>query len=391
MSDGIGANIHRKIFLIATEESGDRLGCSLMKALRLQLGGAVRFEGVGGRAMAREGLVSLFPIEDLSIMGFAAIPKQLPAILRRIRETADAVITAAPDMLVIIDSPDFTHRVARRVRARCPALPIVDYVSPSVWAWRPGRAKAMRSYVDHVLALLPFEPDEYRRLGGPPCTYVGHPLIEQIGLLRPDAQERERRDAAPPVLLVLPGSRRGEIRHHVSVFGETLRVLRQSIPDIQVILPTMPHLVDEITKAAARWPLQSRIVVGEDDKRAAFRVARAALAKSGTVTLELALAGVPMIAAYKAGAVEAWIAQRVIRVPSVILANLVIGENVIPEFLQKNCVPDTLAVGLREVLRDTPLRRRQLNAFARLDTIMATDNQPPSSRAADVALAMLRR
>lgn len=385
------ANNALRIFLIATEESGDRLGSSLMKALRQRLGDAVRFEGVGGQSMAREGLTSLFPIEELSIMGFAAVVKQLPMILRRIRETADAVIAAAPDMLVIIDSPDFTHRVARRVRAGNPAVPIVDYVSPSVWAWRPGRARAMRSYVDHVLALLPFEPDEYRRLGGPPCTYVGHPLIEQVRLLRPDVQERERRDASPPVLLVLPGSRRSEIRHHISVFGKTLQILQQGIPDVDVILPTMPHLADEITTAVADWPLQPQIVVGEDDKRAAFRIARAALAKSGTVTLELALAGVPMIAAYKAGAVEAWIAQRVIRVSSVILANLVIGENVIPEFLQKDCVPDRLAAGLREVMGDTPLRRRQLEAFAGLDAIMATDNQSPSSRAADVALAVLRQ
>ncbi|OJU28042.1 MAG: lipid-A-disaccharide synthase [Nitrobacter sp. 62-13] len=385
------ANNALRIFLIATEESGDRLGSSLMKALRQRLDDAVRFEGVGGQSMAREGLTSLFPIEELSIIGFAAVVKQLPMILRRIRETADAVIATAPDMLVIIDSPDFTHRVARRVRARNPAVPIVDYVSPSVWAWRPGRARAMRSYVDHVLALLPFEPDEYRRLGGPPCTYVGHPLIEQVRLLRPDAQERERRDASPPVLLVLPGSRRSEIRHHMSVFGKTLQILQQGIPDVDVILPTMPHLADEITTAVADWPLRPQIVVGEDDKRAAFRIARAALAKSGTVTLELALAGVPMIAAYKAGAVEAWIAQRVIRVSSVILANLVIGENVIPEFLQKDCVPDRLAAGLREVMGDTPLRRRQLEAFAGLDAIMATDNQSPSSRAADVVLAVLRR
>lgn len=391
MPDPPGANVPPKIFLIATEESGDRLGSSLMKALRQRLGDSVRFEGVGGQTMTREGLTSLFPIEELSIMGFAAVVKKLPMILRRIRETADAVIAATPDMLVIIDSPDFTHRVARRVRARSPALPIVDYVSPTVWAWRPGRAKAMRSYVDHVLALLPFEPDEYLRLGGPPCTYVGHPLIEQVGLLRPDVQERRRRDASPPTLLVLPGSRRSEIRHHMSVFGDTLRILQQGVPEIDVILPTVPHLVDEITTAVAGWSLRPRIVVGEDDKRAAFRIARAALAKSGTVTLELALAGVPMIAAYRAGAVEAWIAQRVIRVSSVILANLVIGENVIPEFLQKDCVPATLAAGLREVLDDTPLRRRQIEAFARLDAIMATDNQPPSSRAADVALAVLGR
>jgi lipid-A-disaccharide synthase len=179
------AGVARKIFLIATEESGDRLGAHLMKVLRQRLGGAVLFEGVGGQSMAREGLVSLFPIEELSIMGLAAVVKQLPKVLRLIRETASAVTQASPDILVIIDSPDFTHRVARRVRARDPSVPIVDYVSPSVWAWRPGRARAMCGYVDHVLALLPFEPQEYRRLRGPPCSYVGHPLTEQIGVLRP--------------------------------------------------------------------------------------------------------------------------------------------------------------------------------------------------------------
>src|ERR1700726_26506 len=188
------SSVARKIFLIATEESGDRLGANLMKVLRQRLGDAVRFEGVGGLSMAREGLKSLFPIEELSIIGFSAVVKQLPKLLRLIRQTTDAVLQAAPDILIIIDSPDFTHRVARRVRARDPAIPIVDYVSPSVWAWRPSRARAMRSYVDHVLALLPFEPEEYRRLRGPPCSYVGHPLIEQIGSLRPSLAEQKRRD-----------------------------------------------------------------------------------------------------------------------------------------------------------------------------------------------------
>src|ERR1700716_4361967 len=223
--------VARKIFLIATEESGDRLGASLMKVLRQRLGGAVRFEGVGGQSMAREGLASRFPIEALSIVGLAAVVKQLPIILRHIRETGDAGTEASPDVLVIIDSPDFTHRVARRVRAREPAIPIIDYVSPSVWAWRPGRARAMLSYVDHVLALLPFEPEEYRRLRGPLCSYVGHPLIEQIGSLRPGADEQRRRAEKPPVLLVLPGSRRSEIRHHMAVFGATLgRLGAEGIP-----------------------------------------------------------------------------------------------------------------------------------------------------------------
>src|SRR5258708_16799271 len=167
--------------------------------------------------MAREGLTSLFPIEELSIMGLAAVVKQFRLILGRIGETAAAVTKASPDILVIIDSPDFTHRVARRVRARDPSIPIIDYVSPSVWAWRPGRARAMRAYVDHVLALLPFEPEEYRRLRGPPCSYVGHPLTEQIGVLRPGVAEQKRRDGQPPVLLVLPGSRRSDTNHTLAV------------------------------------------------------------------------------------------------------------------------------------------------------------------------------
>jgi lipid-A-disaccharide synthase len=385
------ASVARKIFLIATEESGDRLGASLMKVLRQRLGDAVRFEGIGGRAMAREGLTSLFPIEELSIMGLAAVVKQLPMILRKIRETAEAVTKASPDILVIIDSPDFTHRVARRVRARDPVIPIIDYVSPSVWAWRPGRARAMRAYIDHVLALLPFEPEAYRRLRGPPCSYVGHPLTEQIATLRPGADEQRRRETQPPVLLVLPGSRRGEVRHHMAVFGATLGLLQAEGVAFELILPTMPHLADAVREGVANWPVQPRIVIGEQDKRAAFRIARAALAKSGTVTLELALAGVPMVTAYRTGAIEAWILLRVINVSSVILANLVVGENVVPEFLQRDCTPEKLSGALRDVLDESPLRRRQVEAFAKLDTIMSTGNQTPSTRAADIVLAAMRK
>ena len=380
----------RKIFLIATEESGDRLGSALMKVLRQRLGDDVSFEGIGGSTMAAEGLASLFPIEALSIIGFAAIPKKLPMILRRLAEATDAVLKAAPDILVIIDSPDFTHRVARRVRRRAPNLPIVDYVSPSVWAWRPGRARAMRGYVDHVLGLLPFEPEVHRQLGGPPCSYVGHPLIEQIAALRPNAEEQARRDASPPVLLVLPGSRRSEIRHHMAIFGAALGLLRKQGVAFELILPTMPHLEQAIAVALKEWPVQPRVVVGEADKRAAFRVAHAALAKSGTSTLELAIAGVPMVAAYKGGNVEAWIARRVIRSASVILANLVLGENVVPEYIQQDCTPEKLAPALRDVLADTALRQRQVEAFAKLDTIMATGKTSPSIGAAEIVIGMLK-
>jgi lipid-A-disaccharide synthase len=291
---------------------------------------------------------------------------------------------------VIIDSPDFTHRVARRVRARNAEIPIVDYVSPSVWAWRPGRARAMLGYVDHVLALLPFEPEEYRKLHGPPCSYVGHPLIEQLSSLRPNAAEQVRREAAPPVLLVLPGSRRSEIRHHLEGFGAALDRLKSGGCAFELVLPTMPHLESTVREGVAAWPVKPRIVVGEAEKRAAFRLAHAALAKSGTVTLELALSGIPMVTAYRVGAIEAFILRRAIRVPSVILANLVIGREVIPEFLQEDCTPEKLAQALSEILTDSPLRRRQVEAFAELDRIMSTGSKSPSVLAADIVLATMR-
>ena len=385
------AGTERRIFLIATEESGDRLGANLMKVLRQRLGDGVRFEGVGGRAMAREGLDTLFPIEELSIIGLAAVVKDLPKILGLIKETAIAVTEAAPDILVIIDSPDFTHRVARRVRAKAPGIPIVDYVSPSVWAWRPGRARAMLNYVDHVLALLPFEPEAYQRLHGPPCSYVGHPLTEQLASLRPNADEAQRRAGSPPVLLVLPGSRRSEIRHHMAVFGQALGMLQEQGVAFELMLPTMPHLQEAVVEAVKDWPIQPQVVIGEQDKRAAFRIATAALAKSGTVTLELALAGVPMVTAYRVGAMEAFVLRRAIRVSSVILANLVIGKDVIPEFLQEACTPQQLSEALAEALSDSDMRRQQLDAFATLDTIMSTGDQPPSVRAADIVLAKIHK
>lgn len=380
----------RKIFLIATEPSGDHLGAALMKELHHRLGNEVVFAGIGGREMEEQGIVSLFPIDDLAIVGFAAVARQLPMLLRRIREAASAVVQARPDILVIIDSPDFTHRVAKKVRKTVPSIPIVDYVSPTVWVWRPGRARAMTRYVDHVLAVLPFEPDMHLNLGGPACTYIGHPLIERLDTLRPDAEEARRRKTPLPVLVLLPGSRRGEIRHHMPVFGETLASLREQGLVVEAVLPTLPHLLDAVNEAVAQWPIRPRIVTTEAEKQSAFRNARAALAKSGTVTLELALAGVPMVTLYRGGAVEAWIARRVVRVSSIILANLVIGENVIPEFHQEECTAQNLAPALLSVLNDTPQRRHQLEAFAKLDRIMDTGGRSPSEQAADVILREMK-
>ena len=380
------------IYLVAAEESGDALGAALVRALRRDTGGALVLAGVGGRAMAAEGVVSPFPTDDLAIVGVSAIPARLRLILRRIRETADAVIAARPDALVIIDSPDFTHRVARRVRARAPSIPIVDYVSPTVWAWRSGRARAMRAYVDCVLAILPFEPAAHQRLGGPPCVYVGHPLIERLSDLRPNPREAERRRSSPPLVLVLPGSRSSEIRLLLAVFGEAIANLHARVGDIELVLPTMPHLAARVAAGVANWAVKPRIVTEPAEKWAAFRNARAALAASGTVTLELALASVPTVAAYRLTLVEeiiARVARIKQRLASIILANLVLGENIVPELLQHDCTPERLAAALAPLLSDTPEWRRQIGAFARLDSIMALDTLP-SARAAALVLEAAR-
>jgi len=376
-----------KLFLVAAEESGDVLGAALVSALR-ELRPDISFAGVGGRHMAANGLASLFPVEELTILGIGAIVPKLPVILRRIRETADAVAAAKPDALIIIDSPDFTHRVARRVRKLAPDIPIINYAPPSVWAWRPWRARAMRRYVDEVLAILPFEPAAFAELNGPHCSYVGHPLAEDVGALRPGASDKRRNDD-PPVLLVLPGSRRSEIHRLAGIFGATIaRVAERSGP-IEMVLPTLPHILEQVTAATAKWPVRPRIVVGVEEKHAAFRAARAALAASGTVTLELGLAQVPMVAAYRVVPWEGLLFRLLTRLKTVILANLVLGENVVPEFLQRDCTPDRLAAALVPLLRDTPERRRQLEAFARLERIMDLSAEPPSVRAARAVLAVI--
>jgi lipid-A-disaccharide synthase len=378
------------VFVIAAEESGDRLGAALIGALRERCGAPLRFSGVGGRQMSKAGVPSLFPIEELAILGFAEIPRRLPTILTRIRQAADAVLEAEPDVLVIIDSPDFTHRVAKRVRAVNPRIPIVDYVCPSVWAWRPWRARAMRRYIDHVLALLPFEPAALQRLGGPPCTYVGHPLAERIGDLRPNREEAQRRLADPPVVLLLPGSRGSEIRRMLTVFGEAIARLRAAMGAMEVVLPTVPHLREQIEAETSRWPHPPRVVVDEGEKAASFRIARAALTKSGTVTLELALAGVPTVAAYRVSTIEAVVARLMLQVETVILANLVLGEKVVPEFLQHDCTPERLAAALLPLLQDGPERQRQVEAFSRLDAVMEIGQRAPAVRATETVLGILR-
>ncbi len=379
------------VFMVAGENSGDQLGAHLMDALAGLHAGEVRFRGIGGPRMEARSLVSRFPMTELSLIGLTSIIVHIPNVLRRMRETVDAIVADPPDVLVLIDSQGFNRRVARQVRARQPGIPIVFYVSPTVWAWRSGRAAKMRPHVDHLLALLPFEPEVHRKLCGPPCTYVGHPISERLAELRPNAAEALRRDQTPPMVLVLPGSRRQEIVRLSPLFAEVIARITAEAGPVDWVLPAVSHYRDLIEATVATWPVRPRIVDGEAAKFAAFRSARAALACSGTVTLELAVAGVPQVVAYRTGWLEAQIARRLIKAETAVLANLVIGEKVVPEFLQEYATVEAVTAALASVIADGPGRERQTAAFARLDAIMDFAGESPSARAARIVLECAAR
>ena len=377
-----------KIGLIAGEASGDQLGFKLMRALRQRVPDC-RMIGVGGGLMEQEGLHSLFPISDIAVMGILPVIARLPLLLRRIRETVAYFADEKPDVLVIVDSPDFTHRVARQLKKQLPDLPVINYVSPTVWAWRPGRARTMRGYITHVLALLPFEPDAYQRLDGPPCTYVGHPLVERLDELQANAREQAMRNQMPFKMLILPGSRRSEIRRLMPVFGEVLhRLSTQSAVAIEAVLPAVAHLREEIERLVAPWPVKPRLIAGEADKYQAFREARVALAASGTVTLELALSGVPQVVAYQVSSLEAQL-RHFITVSSIVLPNLILNDLSYPEFLQENCTAEKLTQALLPLFENSPARLAQLAACQRLHEKMHVP-VPPSDKAAEIILSVLR-
>ena len=360
-----------------------------MRAIREKVRNDVTFVGVGGHQMRQEGLDSFASIEMTGVIGFTALLRRMGRYLSLIRNIAERAAEAKPDVAVIIDSPEFTHRVARRLRRACPHVPIVDYVSPSVWAWRPWRARSMRRYIDHVLALLPFEPAVMARLGGPETTYVGHPLIERVAALRPGEGEAARRQAPPAVVLLMPGSRSGELRRMLPVFEKTAALIAARKHAVEFVMLAVPAQARHLQRETAAWPVPVRVVSDQEQKDAAFRMARAAVVKSGTSTLELAIAGVPMVAAYRLNPLEALVGYFAISVPSIILANLVIGENVVPAFLQYHATPERLATATLDILGDGPGRTRQLDAFRQLDSIMEIGRAVPSERAADVVLAQL--
>jgi lipid-A-disaccharide synthase len=388
------------VFIVAGEPSGDLLGAAFMRALRARRPG-VRFTGVGGSAMAGEGLSSLFPMSDIAVMGIGPVVARLPLILRRIRETTAAALAAEPNLVLLVDSPDFCKRVGRKLKAARPATRIAVYVSPTVWAWRPGRARRLSGFADRLLALLPFEPEVHRVLGGPDTRYVGHPILDAIGDLRP----ADGRGAAPlaagrrPNLVVLPGSRLSEVTRLMEPFGAALGLLRDRIGAFDLVLPAVDHVAPTVEAEAARWPVAPRIVRGTAAKHAAFRAADAALAASGTVTLELAVAAVPMVTAYRLD----WLGRRVkpfIRRPagletvvpvlSAVLPNVIGADEAVPILIDDACRPEEIALLTEALLRGGPARERQLRLFDKvLDAMRPAGSLPPGEAAAAAVLDLL--
>ncbi|MEQ9519023.1 MAG: lipid-A-disaccharide synthase [Parvibaculum sp.] len=379
------------IMLVVGEASGDTLGAALMAALKEALGTRVRFTGVGGPRMEAEGVHSIFPMSDIAVMGPREVIPRLPLILKRMRETTNCAIEGKPDLIVIIDSPDFTHTVAKRIHKRAPEIPIVNYVSPSVWAWRRGRAKSMATYLSKVFALLPFEPGFFRAEAGLDCVYVGHPAIEKIAAPSEGVDFRERRGIAPdtPLLLMLPGSRMNEVKRLIGVMGETVARLAERNPALKFVIPVVPHVRETVEEEVKHWSVAPILVHGDEEKRGAFAAANAAIAASGTVSLELGLAGIPMVIAYKIDSIAAWAVSRMLKVPTVVLVNLVLDRPSVREFLQEACTPAALADALEPLLTDTNERKQALIDLADFQREMGVGGASPSARAANAVLEML--
>ena len=357
-----------QIAFVTGEESGDALAADLLAALRRQSGGEVSAIGVGGPQLQALGLNTLFDPHEIALFGITSVIARLPRLLSLIRTAAARIIAEDPDCLIIVDSPDFTHRVAKRVRAARPDIPILNYVCPSVWAWRQGRAKAMRAYVDEVLAILPFEPDFLKELDGPPATYVGHRLAaDKLILAAHQAQSAIELDRFSNWkrsirLLCLPGSRRGEIERHMGVIGETLADLRHRGRQVQALLHTLPKHEALVRKMAGDWAVKPEISTDADGKAAAFSTADAALAASGTVTLELALAGIPAVSIYKLDPFMRML-RRHVKIWTASLPGLIADQPVIPEFFDEMIRPGKLARELERLARPGPSRDAQLQGF----------------------------
>ena len=377
-------------FLIAGEPSGDLIGASLMRALKERTGGTARFAGIGGEGMAAEGLQSLLPIRELAIMGMLEVLPRARRLLRRVRETAAEIARLKPDVVVTIDNSGFCFRVGEMVKEQPNRPLIVHYVAPMVWAWRAHRARSAARAADHLLTLLPFEPAHFAEVGLP-ATYVGHPVVENGADKGDGARFRAAHGIAAhaPVVSVLPGSRRAETRRLLPVFGPTVARLAKRIPGLTIIVPTVETVADQVTAAAASWPARTIVVRGVPEKYDGFAASDAALAASGTVSLELAMARVPMIIGYRIWT-PTWIGLRLVsKVAYASLINILLDRPVIPELLQEACVPERLEPAIATLLTDPNARAAQLSAFADGLAQIGQGGDPPSRRAADKILTLL--
>lgn len=379
--DGMGP----LVFLIAGEPSGDVLGSRLMAALSRRTGGAVRFAGIGGERMRERGLDPLFPLDELALFGLAELLPKLPSLVRRLGQTVEAIRRLRPDVVVTIDAPDFCFRVAKRVRGE--GVPIVHYVAPTVWAWRPGRARKLARLVDHLLALLPFEPPYFHR-EGLDCTFVGHPVVETGAGLGDGARLRERHGIAPdaPLVCVLPGSRNSEVSRLLPIFGATLALLAGRYPGLRAVVPTVPQVRDQVRAAAAVWSVPAAVVEGDEEKYDAMAASTVALAASGTVALELALSRLPAVIAYRLHPVTVALYRRLIRVKYANLVNIMLDRMLVPELLQDDCTPDRLAAALSTLLDDPAARRAQIDGASEVARWLGRGGPGPSDRAAEVVL-----
>jgi lipid-A-disaccharide synthase len=387
-----------KAFLIAGEASGDALGAALMAGLR-QVRPEIQFAGVGGVLMQDRGLASLFSMDELSIMGLTEVLPKYFHLKRRIRETAEAIAAEAPDVVVTIDSPDFCLRVLALAKAANPALKTVHYVAPSVWAWRPGRAKKMARVVDHVLALLPFEPP-YMTAAGMSCDFVGHPAAAEPVASDADAQafrETHHLQGADPLILVLAGSRRGEVTRLLPIFTETLKPIFAAHPGARVVMPTTGNVTDLVVELTKDWPQQPVLLDPKQmtpadyaqQKRAAFRAADVALAASGTVSLELAAAGTPMVMAYRLSPLSEVVIVRLLQVDTVTLVNLVSETRAVPDFIASHCTPEALTAALEPLLTEGGERQAQRAAMDLTMQRLGRDGEAPGLRAAKSVLNVL--
>lgn len=380
------------VCIVTGEPSGDLLGARLMAALRRATEDRVRFMGVGGESMTAEGLDSLVDLSDLAVMGFLEVVPKIPLVLRRIGEVTAEVARQRPDIVVTVDSWGFTGRLHKAIAEAAPDVPRIHYVAPMVWAWKERRARKVAATVDHLMCLLPNEPPYFER-HGLACSHVGHPVVEG-GAGQADGAAFRSAHGIPadaPLLAVLPGSRRSETSRLLPPFGAALDLLRQRLPALRVVVPTVANVAEPVAEATARWPVPVTLVRGEAARYAAFAAADAAMAASGTVSLEMALAGLPHLVAYRVAPASAWLLRRLTTIQYVNLINITVGRGVVPELLQEACTPAALADTVERLIGDDDVRSVQQAAFTEAMHDLAGGAGRPSDRAAAVVLDHLYR